>query len=224
MSDDINTLRDHNRRLAAEVADLRRDYADLCALDPDGLRAKVVALQTEVADRDKYVAQLRASLEEELGRSSAYYQRATLAEFAASPAVVASEIAEAKRAASTMGDYLRMANADVERLAGASVAEVLKDRRQEIRDLTRRLNDALAAQERTAAEFRQWQRTTTFAIDPSQAEAERAFKADHDARHAGEDQGSIGGAFVYSFCDTSIGHVVSLRCACGEKIDLTGDL
>lgn len=220
-----NDLRDRVRRLEAENADLRRDYADLCALDPDGLRAKVVALRASLDEREANLAEVTEDAAEAWARVEVLASQVRSLEFKANPAVAQSEMDDLRKQAEASRDYLRLALADVERLATASVAEVLMERRREIRDLTARLNDALAAQERATAELRQWQRTTTFCIDPSEAEAERAFKAAHDARHAGMDEGSIGGRYVYSFCATSIGHVVSLRCgACGEKIDLTGVL
>jgi len=34
-------------------------------------------------------------------------------------------------------------------------------------------------------------------------------------------QGAIGGRFTYSFCPTGVGVTTVVKCACGEKIDLT---
>lgn len=154
MTDDINTLRDRVRRLEADNADLRRDYHDLCALDPDGLRAKVVALQDTAVRHAINLADTAEDAAKAWEQVRALSSQVRMLEFNANPAVVAHDIAEAKRAAATMGDYLRLANADVERLAGAPVAEVLLERRREIRDLTGRLNDALALVDRVKAAAR----------------------------------------------------------------------
>ncbi len=49
-----------------------------------------------------------------------------------------------------------------------------------------------------------------------------AFLKAHNELHAGAREGAIGGRYTYSFTPTSIGTVVTLACACGEKIDLSG--
>lgn len=63
-----------------------------------------------------------------------------------------------------------------------------------------------------------------YTIPKSERERAQAFRDEHDRLHAGVDQGAIGGRFSVSFCDTSIGDVIALRCACGASIDVSGDL
>ena len=68
------------RQLEAEVAELRRDYAELVALDGDGLKARVVELEDIVEQRADHIAQLQATLAAEQRRSSEFYDRARMLE------------------------------------------------------------------------------------------------------------------------------------------------
>lgn len=187
---DANTI----RRLAAECDELRRDYADLAALDPDGLRAKVVVLAQENATERARADGASADAVKAWDEASALAAKVRTLEFAANPAVVASDMKMLREERDAFAANLRLARADVERLAGASVAELLTERRREIRDLTARLNDALAVQDVRDAELARWKATTAFTIDPPHDEVDRAFRAEHNARHEGEDEGSIGEA------------------------------
>lgn len=63
-----------------------------------------------------------------------------------------------------------------------------------------------------------------YTIPRSEREKAAAFREEHDRLHAGQDQGAIGGRFSTTFCDTSIGDVITLRCACGASVDVSGDL
>jgi hypothetical protein len=149
--DDVNALRDRVRSLESDNADLRRDYAELCALDPDGLQAKVVASQ-DIAERYRLaLASVQAENAVLDGEVRDAMVRVSSLEFVANPAVVAHDLANLREERDAFCVNLRAALADVERLAGASVAEVLLERRGEIRDLTGRLSDALALVDRMRA-------------------------------------------------------------------------
>lgn len=127
--DDVNALRDRVRSLESDNADLLRDHTDLCALDPDGLLAQVVALRDDARQRSVDLADATAEAAEAREEVCVLAAKVRSLEFAAKPEVIAHDIAEATRMAVTMSDHLRLANDDVERLAGASVAMVLMERR-----------------------------------------------------------------------------------------------
>lgn len=66
-----------------------------------------------------------------------------------------------------------------------------------------------------------------FRMSPEQREKVDAWIASHDAeKHVEPGQkyryaGAIGGAYAYCFTPNSIGVVVVVRCACGDKIDVS---
>lgn len=66
-----------------------------------------------------------------------------------------------------------------------------------------------------------------FGLYKEQGEAARKWMEEHDAaKHIAPGKthrysGAIGGAYTYEFTGTSLGQVVCVRCACGEKIDVS---
>lgn len=143
-ADELNALRDRNRRLEAENEELLRDYRDLCALDPDGLRARIVDADDRTNQQKAYVDQLRESLAEECARSAAFWtELVPLREHA--DAVASAEIAaELKADIERLSDANAALQAIVDDRLGVPAANLIAEYRSDIRDLTFRLNDALA--------------------------------------------------------------------------------
>ncbi len=60
-----------------------------------------------------------------------------------------------------------------------------------------------------------------FKIDPGrERENLYPFLDIHNKRH-GREKTAIGGRFTYSFCPTSLGDIITVKCFCGEEIDIT---
>lgn len=64
-------------------------------------------------------------------------------------------------------------------------------------------------------------------VSKQQREAAREWMKKHDIeRHVAEDEnsrysGAIGGAYTWCFTGTSIGQVVTVKCSCGEELDIS---
>lgn len=69
-------------------------------------------------------------------------------------------------------------------------------------------------------------RNRTFTLEENHLKKLEAWNKTHDPTCRYSDPknlGAIGGRFVFSFSPSSIGTFISVRCMCGEKIDLTED-
>lgn len=64
----------------------------------------------------------------------------------------------------------------------------------------------------------------TFSIDETEMPKFHEFIRAHNKKHESEDSTAIGGRFSVTFCSTSIGMIVTLKCSCGKNVDLSGDL
>lgn len=65
---------------------------------------------------------------------------------------------------------------------------------------------------------------TVYWIDKAEMPKFHSFIHAHSEKHEGSNEGAIGGRFSVTFCSTSVGMIVTLTCACGQKVDLSGDL
>lgn len=64
----------------------------------------------------------------------------------------------------------------------------------------------------------------TFGLYVEQRQAIHGWMTSHDAeKHGGKARptGAIGGAFTYEFTPTSIGTVTTVRCSCGDRLDVS---
>ncbi len=59
-----------------------------------------------------------------------------------------------------------------------------------------------------------------FTLNDVESERARVFQKAHCERH-GRSRAAIGGRFTFEINVTSIGNFVVIRCACGEKSDVT---
>lgn len=139
------------RAVEAERDELRRDYGDLIALDAEGLRARIVELEDAAS---QYKAHLEAAHAETM-EYRRWWQDAT-AELTArndsADVVVAAE--ERKRLEAMLDEAYRENEADREefdRAVGQPVADRIAEHRHTIRQLTHRLNEALAAMDKAGA-------------------------------------------------------------------------
>lgn len=151
MTDDIIELRATLRAVEAERDELRRDYADLIALDTEGLRARIAAMAD---DADQYCVALKASRAETLQYHKWWID--AVAELTArnDAADVVEAAAERKRLEAMLNDAYRENEADrdaFDRALGAPVADLIAEYRHTIRQLTTRLNEALAALDKAGA-------------------------------------------------------------------------
>ena len=77
----------------------------------------------------------------------------------------------------------------------------------------------------TCSDYTDYQ--SCFGLYKEQHEAVRRWMEEHDrARHvpagqAHRNTGAIGGAYTYEFTSTTIGQVTCVRCACGERLDVS---
>lgn len=81
----------------------------------------------------------------------------------------------------------------------------------------------------TCEAYTEWK--PVFYMSKEQTEACNKWQEEHDktkhmnsegAKHSGvRYSGAIGGAYTWSFTPTSLGTVVTIKCSCGEKIDVT---
>ena len=60
-----------------------------------------------------------------------------------------------------------------------------------------------------------------FEIPDEEAEKSEEWKIEHKKVCKVTNVGAIGGRFTWSFTATSLGCIIVLKCACGEKINLT---
>jgi len=139
------------RAVEAERDELRRDYADLIVLDTEGLRARIVALE-DAAE------QHRMNLEAAHAETIQYrkWRQEAIEEI-----TVLQASTDAKRAAehrtlleTMLADARRENdedNAEFARAVGQPIADLIAEYRHTIRQLTHRLNEALAALDKAGA-------------------------------------------------------------------------
>jgi len=59
-----------------------------------------------------------------------------------------------------------------------------------------------------------------FTLDKNKLEQIDAWNKNHNCNMK-ENIGTIGGRLTYSFTPTGLGEIVTVKCACGEELDLT---
>ena len=136
------------RAVEAERDELRRDYGDLIALDTDGLRSRIVELE-DAAE------QHRLNLESAHAETTQYrtWWSESVAELAAyNAAVDVKAAAEERKRLEAMLDEAYSDNdadrAEFASVVGQPVADRIAEHRHTIRQLTLRLNEALAAMDK----------------------------------------------------------------------------
>lgn len=65
---------------------------------------------------------------------------------------------------------------------------------------------------------------TMFLIEEPDAQKVRKWQNEHPCKIRGQYQGAIGGAFTFTFTDTSIGQIQIVKCGCGSKLMISDDL
>lgn len=67
-----------------------------------------------------------------------------------------------------------------------------------------------------------------FSVTKKQSEQAKIWRQTHDEKkhskefkHNQRYSGAIGGAYTWQFTGTSLGEIVSIRCSCGDEINLT---
>lgn len=63
-----------------------------------------------------------------------------------------------------------------------------------------------------------------FSIEHDKLERVHKWVAEHPCKLRGKYQGAIGGAITYSFTDTTIGQIQTVKCACGGEHFISDDL
>lgn len=139
------------RAVEAERDELRRDYRDLIALDTIGLRSRIVALE-DAAE------QHRMDLESVTAEATQYRKWWSEAREELTARNDASDVVEAaaniKQLNRMLNDAYRENEADraeFARAVGTPVADLIAEYRHTIRQLTTRLNEALAALDKAGA-------------------------------------------------------------------------
>lgn len=148
----VANLRAALRAVEAERDELRRDFRDLIALDADGLRSRIVAME-DAAEQHRLTLESVTSEAEKYRRWACDMVVEITARNDAADVVAAAE--ERKRLEAMLDESYRENEAEREALArsmGAPVAVLVAEYRHTIRQLTTRLNEALAAAEKAGAE------------------------------------------------------------------------